>query len=142
MSWRLLRLACLAPSWLLSGCLYVAATGGFGPVLDPEVVATLVPGETTKAEVLARLGPPQEYVRPEILASLGDETTRVDGAIALGNRAQDAFTWQYDDLRGSGTFLVLYNRIQIYAESALLVVFFDEHEVVREVSLRQVEGAH
>lgn len=140
MTWRFLRFACLAPVWLLSGCLYVAASGSFGPVLDPAVVATLVPGETTKAEVLERLGPPQEYVRPEILASLGDETTRIDGAIALGNRSRDAFTWQYDDLTGWGTFLVFYNRIQVAAESELLVVFFDENDVVREVSLRELEG--
>jgi hypothetical protein len=119
----------------------VAASGGFGPVLDPAVVATLVPGETSKAEVLERLGPPQEYVRPEILTSLVDETARIDGAISLGNRSRDAFTWQYDDLKGSGTFLVLYNRIQIDAESQLLVVFFDENDVVREVSLRDLEGS-
>lgn len=134
-----LRIACVwAVAWL-SGCVYVAASGSFGPELDPAVVATLVPGETTLAEVLERLGPPQEYVRPEVLASLGDETTRVDGAIALGNRARDAFTWQYDDLTGWGTFLVFYNRIQIDAESELLVVFFDENDVVREVSLRELE---
>ena len=134
-----LRFACVLSVWWLSGCVYVAASGSFGPDLDPAVIASLVPGETTMAEVLERLGPPQEYVRPEILASLGDETTRVDGAIALGNRARDAFTWQYDDLEGWGTFLVLYNRIQIDAESELLVVFFDENDVVREVSLRELE---
>jgi len=140
MTRRVLLLGCLAPVWLLSGCLYVAASGSFGPVLDPDVVATLVPGQTTKAEVLERLGPPQEYVRPEILTSLTDETTRIDGAIALGNRSHDAFTWQYDDLEGWGTFLVFYNRIQVDAESELLVVFFDDDDVVREVSLRELEG--
>jgi hypothetical protein len=138
---KLAHLVSLAPACFLSGCLYVAASGGFGPVLDPAVVATLVPGETSKAEVLERLGPPQEYVRPEILTSLVDETARIDGAISLGNRSRDAFTWQYDDLKGSGTFLVLYNRIQIDAESQLLVVFFDENDVVREVSLRDLEGS-
>lgn len=136
----LLRVAGLAPVVLLSGCIYVAASGSFGPTLDPALVATIVPGKTTMAEVLDRLGPPLEYVRPEILASLGDETTRVDGAIALGNRSRDAFTWQYDELRGWGTFLVLYNRIQIDAESELLVVFFDGNDIVREVSHRQLEA--
>lgn len=121
-----------------TGCFYVGASGAFGPVLREETVARIVPGETTKREVLALLGPPEEFLRTEVLDALNDEITRVTRAIALGNRAQDAFTWQFDTLGGAGTFLVLYNRIRIDAESELLVVFFDEQDRVREVSLRKI----
>lgn len=121
---------------LLPGCLYVSASGSFGPTLDPQVVAGIVPGETTKAEVLELLGPPGEYTRSEVLGSLGDETVRVSGAVALGNRAQDAFTYQHDRIAGRGHVLVLYNFVRGEIESDLLVVFFDEDDRVREVAFR------
>jgi hypothetical protein len=128
--------AALLPVLLLSGCLYVSASGAFGSVLDPEVVARIVPGETTKSEVLALLGPPEEYLRSEVLESLGDEHTRVAGAVALGNRAQDAFTYKYDDFSGSGNVFLLYNRFSGRVESDLLVVFFDREDRVREIAFR------
>ena len=136
---RRLLLSCFGALWLplvLSGCLYVSASGSFGPHLDPGVVARIVPGETTKREVLAWLGPPEEFLRSEVLESLADETTRVSGAVALGNRAQDVFSWQHDTLAGRGHILLLYNRIQAHVESDVLVVFFDKQDVVREVSFR------
>ena len=132
-------LSCLVALCLplaLSGCLYVSASGSFGPHLDPAVVARIVPGETTKREVLAWLGPPEEFLRSEVLESLADETSRVSGAVALGNRAQDVFSWQHDTLEGRGHILGLYNRLQADVQSDLLVIFFDAQDVVREVSFR------
>ncbi len=129
-------LALLALPFVLSGCLMVQASGSFGPTLDPAAIARIVPGETTKREVLALLGPPEEFLRSEVVESLADETTRVSGAVALGNRAQDAFSWQRDRLVGSGNVLLLYNRFQADVESDLVVVFFDEQDRVREVSVR------
>ena len=132
-------LSCLVALCLplaLSGCLYVSASGYFGPPLDPAVVARIVPGQTTKREVLAWLGPPEEFLRSEVLESLADETSRVSGAVALGNRAQDVFSWQHDTLAGRGHILGLYNRLQADVQSDLLVVFFDAQDVVREVSFR------
>ena len=134
----LLRIAVLAPGLLLTGCLYISIDGGFGPVLDPEVVGAIVPGETTKGRVLELLGPPAEYVRSEVLGALGDESSRVSGAVALGNRAQDAFTYQRDVVGGNGSMLIVWHRLRIDAESDLLVIFFDEGDVVRDLSLRRV----
>lgn len=120
----------------LSGCLYISTSGSFGPRLDPAVIARIIPGKTTKLEVLQWLGPPEEFLRSEVLESLADDTTRVTGAIALGNRAQDAFTWQHDRLEGHGIVLLLYNRYEAEVESDLLLVLFDEEDRVREVSFR------
>ena len=135
---ELVRTAALLPVLLLSGCLYVSASGAFGSALDPQVVARIVPGETTKSEVLALLGPPEEYLRSEVLESLGDDHTRVAGAVALGNRAQDAFTYKHDNFSGSGNMLLLYNRFKGHVESDLLVVFFDREDRVREIAFRSV----
>ena len=133
-----LRAVALMPALLLSGCLYISASGSFGSYLDPEVVSRIVPGESTKGQVLELLGPPEEFVRSEVLGSLGDETARVAGAVSLGNRAQDAFTYQRDTLSARGSLLILYNRARARIETDLLVIFFDEEDRVREISFRTV----
>jgi hypothetical protein len=133
------RLVALLPALLLPGCLYVQASGHFGSALDPEVIARIVPGRTTKGEVLELLGPPEEFLRSEVVGSLGDETTRISGAVALGNRARDAFTYQRDELSARGSILLLYNRVRSEIVSDLLVVFFDGEDRVREVSVRWAE---
>jgi hypothetical protein len=134
------RAASLLPALLLSGCLYIHASGSFGSYLDPALVSQIVPGQSTKAEVLELLGPPEEFVRSEVLGSLGDETARVAGAVSLGSRAQDAFTYQRDRLSSWASMLVFYNHIRGQIETDLLVIFFDEEDRVREVSFRKVAG--
>lgn len=136
------RPACLlllALLGLLPGCAYVQASGTFGSVLDPARIAAIEPGVTTKAQVLALLGPPEEFLRSEVLGSLADDATRVSRAVALGNRAQDAFTYQFDTVEARGTMLVFYNFVRGRVESDLLVVFFDGDDRVRELGFRQVE---
>lgn len=63
----------------LPGC--VVTTVAFGEELPPrDVVASIRPGMTTTREVLARLGPPDEYARPGPFARLRafePNTTRV-----------------------------------------------------------------
>jgi hypothetical protein len=132
------RGAALLPALLLSGCLYVQASGSFGSYVDPTLVSQIVPGESTKGQVLELLGPPEEFVRSEVLGSLGDETARVAGAVSLGNRAQDAFTYQRDTMKARGTLLVFGNLVRGQIETDLLVIFFDEEDRVREVSFRKV----
>jgi hypothetical protein len=132
------RVAGLLPALLLSGCLYVSASGAFGSHVDPAVVARIVPGESTKGEVLDLLGPPEEFLRSEVLTSLGDDASRVSGAVALGNRARDAFTYQLDTLSAWASMLLFYNHVRGEIETDLLVIFFDPEDRVREVSFRTV----
>ena len=133
-----LRLAGLLPALLLSGCLYVSASGAFGSYLDPAAVSQIVPGESTKGQVLELLGPPEEFLRSEVLTSLGDDASRVSGAVALGNRAQDAFTYQLDTLSAWASMLLFYNHVRGEIETDLLVIFFDPDDRVREISFRTV----
>jgi hypothetical protein len=134
-----LLLTCLLLGCLATGCAYVQASGTFGSRLDPARIASIEAGVTTKAQVLALLGPPEEFLRSEVLGSLADDATRVSGAIALGNRAQDAFTYQFDTVEARGTMLLFYNFVRGRVESDLLVVFFDEADRVRELGFRRVE---
>lgn len=132
------RAAGLLPALLLSGCLYVSASGSFGSYLDPSVVSQIVPGQSTKGQVLELLGPPQEFLRSEVLGSLGDDDARVSGAVALGSRAQDAFTYQRDTLSAWASMLLFYNHVRGEIETDLLVIFFDSEDRVREISFRSV----
>ncbi len=73
-----------------------------------------------------------------MLTSLGDDASRVSGAVALGNRAQDAFTYQLDTLSAWASMLLFYNHVRGQIETDLLVIFFDPEDRVREVSFRTV----
>lgn len=125
---------------LLPACLYVGVDTRLGPRLSPEVVARIVPGRTTMGEVLALLGPPNEYKRPELTAALLDDRTRLEGALAAAHRAEDVFTWQADQVDGDGTVLLLLNVFRVDSRSDLLVVFFDEAGVVVDLAFAQGIG--
>jgi hypothetical protein len=140
MTGRTLGLAAAAFVLALSpACLYTAGRGSLGPELSDEAIARIVPGASTKAEVLALLGPPNEYKRPELDAVLRDDSARLAAALAVAHRQQDVFTWQRDEVEFGGTWLLLFNRVDARTDSDLLVVFFDEHDVVRDVALRRSE---
>ena len=139
---RRAHLAALAPMLLglilfTPGCLFVMVDGEFGPNLDEAPIDQVEIGRSTKGDVLRLLGPPQEFLRSEILDSVLDEQTRITGALQVGNRAYDAFTYQFDRLRGRGTYIVVFGLIDAAVESDLLMILFDENEVVREVSVRR-----
>ena len=94
------------------------------------------PGQTTRQEVLALLGPPEEFLRSEVGSALDDDTVRVSGAIQLGNRALDAFTWQHDRLESRGRWWLLYMWLDTTVESDILMIVFDERDLVSEVGFR------
>lgn len=129
----LLALAVLAGP----ACLYVGGRTSAGSRLDQGLEQRIAPGRTTKGEVLELLGPPREFQRPEWTAALVDDRVRVAGALSIANRAQDVFTYQFDKLEMKGTALILYNQINATVRSDLLVIFFDDQDVVVDVSLRQ-----
>lgn len=139
MTTRALGLVLALSVLALPGCLYTGGRGSLGPHIDDAVVARIVPGTTSKSEVLALLGPPNEYKRPELDAVLRDDTARLAGALAVARRQQDVFTWQRDELEFDGIWLLLYNRVGARTDSDLLVVFFDESDIVRDVALRRSE---
>jgi hypothetical protein len=90
----LARCAALAGALLLPGC-YALTRATLGePIPSEQELAAVEPGRTTRAEVLALLGPPDEYSQPVLLAGLSaadSRTVRVLDEHDLFGR--DAFTW-------------------------------------------------
>ena len=139
---RTLRLgslgACLCAVLLaLCGCFSMSASSALGPRISADVVERIVPGRTTLAEVLADLGPPEEFLRPEVVNALDDEGVRVSGAIRVGNRAHDVLTWQHDRFDSRGRWWLFYLWVDTTVDSDILMVVFDERDRVREVSFRK-----
>ncbi|MCB9899356.1 MAG: hypothetical protein H6825_15225 [Planctomycetes bacterium] len=134
---RAVAAAALVPALALAlcapGCLYIAGRSHVGPRIDPDAVARIHPGETTRSEVLAALGPPNEYERPELTTALLDDDLRLSGVLESADRAQGVYTWQHDDVSMDGTWLLVYLGMAVHTESDLLVVFFDERGVVLDM---------
>ena len=120
-----------------SGCISITAEADLGPRISPAVVEQILPGQADRAEVLERLGPPDEYLRSEVAGALGDDVVRVSGAVRLGNRAIDVLTWRYDRMRVRGRWWLFFLGVDTTVRSDLLMIVFDENEMVSEVSYRE-----
>jgi hypothetical protein len=121
----------------LCGCFSMSASSALGPRISADVVERIEPGRTTLAEVLSELGPPEEFLRPEVVNALDDEEARVSGAIRVGNRAHDVLTWQHDRFDSRGRWWLFYLWVDTTVDSDILMVVFDERDRVREVSFRR-----
>jgi hypothetical protein len=104
--------------------------------LDPQVIAEIEPGVTTKAEILDLFGPPHEVEARELVAvgtplepfvsRRGDEAPVEK---LLGSRY-----FRYTFARGNafGVITILFNYAEFDQKNDTLVVFFDEHDVVED----------
>lgn len=119
--------ALLAAALLATGCIRVGVTAG--REIPQSDVDAIVPGVTTRAQILETFGAPTEYSDGAIFAALVQE-----GALA----AEDVVALPYADLlvfeilegKGRALLLILFNYLQITAERDRLVVFFDEDDTV------------
>ncbi|HKK22213.1 MAG TPA: hypothetical protein VJ947_00895 [Pseudohaliea sp.] len=104
MAQRLTRTLVAGLVLLLAGCAQYRNDRGVEVNWQPGVLEGLVRGETTRADVLARLGPPSQ-----VIAS-GDETV----LYYLNEHAE-----------GEGLLLVLYNRFEVDTRYDRAIFFFD-----------------
>jgi outer membrane protein assembly factor BamE (lipoprotein component of BamABCDE complex) len=75
------------------------------------VVARLQKGESTRADVLALLGPPSQVI------ALEDETV---------------LYYLFEDAEGDGLLLIVYNNIKIQTHYDRAIFFFDENDVLSD----------
>ena len=121
---------------LLSGC--AIGTYSEGKRVDADQVAEIRPGTTTKADLLAWFGPPSNYSDASLLEELilSEETTGGAGGGAP-RRFSDILAWQAHEARLSGIVTIIFNTMKIRTDSDLLVVFFDDDDVVEYFGFRQ-----
>ena len=129
----------IAACLMLGGCLYVGGTARAGPSFPMETIALIEPGVTTRFDVLDILGPPTEFERPELAAAvLDDEMRFAADLLAVSRRARKVYTWQRDDWDMDGTVLLLFNGFWVDAKTDIVVVFFDDDDVVLDVAVTQL----
>jgi outer membrane protein assembly factor BamE (lipoprotein component of BamABCDE complex) len=113
---RLSVLLCLMLSGsLLGACAQFDSKRGVEVNWQAAVTDKLIKGESTRANVLALLGPPSQ-----VLA--------LDGETAL--------YYLFEQSKGDGLILIVYNRMRIETRYDRAIFFFDEHDVLTEYSTR------
>jgi outer membrane protein assembly factor BamE (lipoprotein component of BamABCDE complex) len=95
----------------LSGCVQFRNQRGIEVAWQDEVVARLQKGESTRADVLALLGPPSQVI------ALEDETV---------------LYYLFEDAEGDGLLLIVYNNIKIQTHYDRAIFFFDENDVLSD----------
>src|SRR5262245_28172944 len=111
-----------AALWLASGCTIVRTYSG--NELPPQVDARLVAGKTTKAEVLADLGPPDRLVRQYA----GDVCV-----YAYIRRNENSFELSEPVF----TRLLIFSYTKTQEKSDRMVVMFDRNGIVTGVGFRR-----
>ncbi|MGQ0553902.1 MAG: hypothetical protein ACT4PU_11870 [Planctomycetota bacterium] len=131
----LARLLLLALLLLPAGCVVLRDEAGVR--LTAEQVAAIVPGTSTRAELLASLGPPTGVYATDLRAIVTRTGTPL-GAGALPAQLDDhALTWQHVRIAANVYFFpVLFLWVDAEIESRTLTIFFEEDGRVRHFAFR------
>jgi len=100
---------------LLGACAQFDSKRGVEVNWQTEVTDKLTKGESTRANVLALLGPPSQVIA-------------LDGETAL--------YYLFEQSKGDGLILIVYNRMRIDTRYDRAIFFFNEHDVLTEYSTR------
>ena len=123
-----------------TGCIRVAVN--YGNEVPQDRVAQIVPGETTKADILRWFGAPALYTDGEIFARVLDVgEIAAEDLVALP--FADLLVYEIYDGNARGFIGILFNYMRVEIDRDRLVVFFDENDVVLYYGMtRQRENPH
>lgn len=111
--------ACLL-AIILTGCVQYESKRGVEVTWQDTVTHHLVPGETTRKDVLALLGPPSQVI------SLEEESV---------------LYYLFERSVGDGMILILYNRIEIDTHYDRAILFFNEDDILTDYATKINESA-
>ena len=104
--------------------------------LDPDKVAKIVPGQTTKKQVVELLGAPA-YVNDRIgLRVLGKPVQTDNGPLVdelVRSPLDHSYTYEYTDTKSFALYLLIVSFTNQETKRDRVVVFFDEKGVVSHV---------
>jgi hypothetical protein len=86
-------------------------------------------GTTTKAEVLAWFGAPDDASDPQVIDAVLQASDLLP-AEAVRIPFADVFTYRFTEARVRGILLLLWNRFDVRIRNDKLVIFFDEEDRV------------
>lgn len=128
-----LRLALAA-----SFCACVTFHDRAGVPVDFARAERIVPGTTTKAEVLALLGPPTGVFDTNLLGVVTRLGETFEAPATPGSLDDDVFTWQEIEVSATIAFFpVLFAYGKSSIRSRIVTVFFGEDDRVADVAWRE-----
>ncbi len=95
----------------LGGCVQYKARRGIEVAWQDQVVAGLTRGQSTRADVLALLGPPSQVI---------------------GLQGETVLYYLFEKAEGEGVVLIVYNTIDIGTLYDRAIFFFDENDVLTD----------
>ena len=107
-------IACLFTA-CLAGCAQYENKRGVEVTWQDNVTQHLVPGETSRKEVLKLLGPPSQVI------SLEEETV---------------LYYLFERSKGNGVILIVYNRMEINTHYDRAILFFDANDVLTDYATK------
>ena len=112
---RLPVILAVAATLVLSGCVQFKSRRGIEVAWQDQVVAELEKGKSTRADVLALLGPPSQVI------ALEDETV---------------LYYLFEKAEGEGVILIVYNSFDIGTRYDRAIFFFDDNDVLSDYSTK------
>jgi hypothetical protein len=120
----------------LSGCIQAHYTEG--NQIPWERASQIRPGVTTKADVLALFGAPQNFsIGTALVDFLEDQGLEPDATPPYA--FADVFAYQMSRGKLRGYTVLVYTRVDLTIDSDLLVIFFGEDEIVSQVGVQRAE---
>ena len=98
-------------------------------------LAAIRPGETTKTEVLQRLGAPDSLATPTMIEDFL-ENQGLEPEVTPELALEDVFTYQFTRGELRGMFTLFYNRVNMTIKSDLIVIIFED-DLVTHVGYRR-----
>jgi hypothetical protein len=124
----LLSLSCAA------GCFVGRYQEGLPVAADK--IAQIVPGQTTKAEILDWFGAPSGLADAQLLESFLADRELLPGPV-VDLPFADVLVFRLTEGRLSGLVLILWNTVEFRVQSDTLIVFFDEKDRVSYFGYRK-----
>lgn len=138
MRWPLVPLLCATAMLGTTGCFRIGVT--VGTEIPDEDVRRIVPGVTTKGEILDWFGAPAEATDGEIFTRLLDAgEIAAEDLVALP--FADYLVYEITDGQGRAMVTLIFNWIRVDLKRDRLMVFFDEDDRVLYFGLTRQRSA-
>lgn len=124
---RLVRCLLVAALAVAPGC--VIGRYSEGQTIPADQIPRIVPGTTTKAEILEWFGAPQSYADATFLEDFMSERELVPGPV-VDLPFADVLVYRFTEGELRGLVMILYNHIRLDVASDTLVIYFDEQDRV------------
>ena len=129
-------LTALCTLLLFSAAACVSVNYTEGSKLAHDKVKDIMPGVTSRSEVLSWFGAPETFTNPSLISNVAEDLELTPTEV-LQLPFADAMVFRFTAGRIDATFLGVWNRLNLRVTADTLVVFFDEQDRVSSYGYRK-----